>query len=220
MPDTAVLTRAIVGCVSEDDMMVARPTAFYPSPEITPGEFEEYVAGQLLGSAASAVSNLTVAIHEKIVGTDGAYAFDATVRYQFAGMSFLVVVEAKLHKNPIKRELVQVLQQKVQSVGAHKGVMVCTSPYQLGAIAFARVHGIALATVTEGRFVYATRDALPSPRLSREGAPDRFAAPPLVACYYALGDKPGVLRPWLMSPGDEEYPGHVAKFLLGCPVRD
>jgi len=38
--------------------------------------------------------------------------FDATVRYQLAGMSFLVVVEAKLHKNPIKRELVQILSRR------------------------------------------------------------------------------------------------------------
>jgi hypothetical protein len=34
--------------------------------------------------------------------------FDATVRYELAGMAFLTLVEAKLHKNPIKRETVQV----------------------------------------------------------------------------------------------------------------
>jgi hypothetical protein len=55
----------------------------------------------------------------------------STVRYQFGGLSILVLVEAKLHKNPIKRKLVQVLYQKVQRAGAHKGVMVSTAPYQL-----------------------------------------------------------------------------------------
>jgi hypothetical protein len=110
--------------VSDDDAIMARPTAFYPQPKITPGEFEEFVAGQLLGRLPE-VSNLTVTVHERITGADGAYDFDATVRYQFAGMSFLVVVEAK---NPIKRELVQILRQKALSVGAHKGVMVSTSP--------------------------------------------------------------------------------------------
>lgn len=83
----------------------------------------------------------------------GTFDFDATARYQFAGMSFLVLVEAKLHKNPIKRELVLVLYQKILSVGAHKGVMVSTAPYQAGAVAFAKTHGIALVTVTEGRFI-------------------------------------------------------------------
>jgi hypothetical protein len=200
--------------------MIARPTAFYPGPETTPGEFEEFVATQLLGAAASQVSDLIVAVREKVTGADGTYEFDATVRYQFAGMSFLVVVEAKLHKNPIKRELVQVLQQKAQSVGAHKGVMVSTSPYQLGAVVFARAHGIALATVTEGRFVFATRDALPSPRRQPEGTGGLSAEPSLVACYYGLGDRPGVLRLRPMCPGDEEYPGDVAKLLLGCPASD
>ena len=31
-----------------------------------------------------------------------------------------------MHKNPIKRETVQVLHQKLQSVGAQKGVLVST----------------------------------------------------------------------------------------------
>ena len=79
---------------------------------LTPAQFEELVV-QLLGSAEPVVDNLAVTLHEKITGVDGIYDFDATVRYRFAGMSFLVLVEAKLHKNPIKRELVQVLHQKV-----------------------------------------------------------------------------------------------------------
>ena len=49
-------------------------------------------------------------------------------------MEFLIVVEAKKHRYPIKRELVQVLHSKIQSVGAHKGVMVSTAPYQNGAL--------------------------------------------------------------------------------------
>jgi hypothetical protein len=95
-------------------------------------KFEEVVAGELLGAAGSEVDDLTVTVHEKIIGADGAYDFDVTVRYRFAGMAFLVVVEAKMHRNPIKRELVQVLHQKIRSVGAHKGVMVATSPYAGG----------------------------------------------------------------------------------------
>jgi hypothetical protein len=108
-------------------MSTARVTAQFPPPDITPEEIEEYVA-QLLSSTEPLVDNLTVMIHDKIEGSDGAYDFDATVRYQLAGMSFLVLVEAKRHKNPIKRELVQVLHQKVQSVGGHKGVMISTAP--------------------------------------------------------------------------------------------
>jgi hypothetical protein len=116
--------------VSEDETRVARPTAMYPPPDITPGEFEQFVAEQLIGSAYPEVDDLKLTLHEKITRPDGTYDFDATIRFNVAGMSFLVLVEAKHHKNPIKRELIQVLHQKVQSVGAHKGVMVSTAPYQ------------------------------------------------------------------------------------------
>lgn len=164
------------------------------------------------------MSNLTVALHEKIRSADGTYDFDATVRYQFAGMSFLVVVEAKLHKNPIRRELVQVLQQKAHSVGAHKAVMVATAPYQAGAVAFARAHGIALATVTEGRFVFGMRGAVPAPCLSREEANEHSNPPSFIAQYYAFSDGPVAMRPYLMSPDDDEYACHIAEFLLGRPA--
>lgn len=101
-------------------MLDDRGSARYPHPAITPAEFEQFVAGELLGAAGSEVADLVVTPHEKITGVDGAYDFDTTVRYRFAGMAFLVIVEAKLHRNPIKREQVQVLQQKIHSVGAHK----------------------------------------------------------------------------------------------------
>lgn len=205
--------------MSEDDTRVARPTAFYAQPEITPGEFEEFVAKQLIGPADSEVNGLSINLHEKIAGADGTYDFDATVRYHFAGMSFLVVVEAKLHKNPIKRELVQVLYQKVQSVGAHKGVMISTAPYQTGAVVFAKKHGIALVTVTEGRFLYETRDVLPVPQMSREEAAERFGVPTFVGHYYGPGDEPGSTRVRLLSPDSGEYSQHVAELLLGRPSQ-
>jgi hypothetical protein len=203
--------------VSEDDTRVARPTAFYAQPEITPGDFEEFVAKQLIGPADSEVNDLSISLHEKIAGVDGKYDFDATVRYNFAGMSFLVIVEAKLHKNSIKRELVQVLYQKVQSVGAHKGVMVSTAPYQTGAVVFAKKHGIALVTVTEGRFLYETRDVLPAPLMSCEEATERFGVPPFAGHYYGPGDEPGSTRVWLLSPDTAEYSQNVAELLLGRP---
>ena len=179
--------------------------AFYPPPDITPSEFEEFVAGQLLGSAEPEVSNLHISLHEKITGTDGTYE-----------LSFLVLVEAKLHKNPIKRELVQVLYQTVQSAGAHKGVMVSTAPHQTGAVRFAQVHGIALATVTEGRFLYEARDALPTPQLSRAEAAARLGYPTFISHYYESGDKMGSIRVWSLLPGDDEYTRDVADLLLGA----
>jgi hypothetical protein len=46
-------------------------------------------------------------LHDKLEGVDGSYHFDATVRSELGRMRLVVVVEAKRHKDPIKRELVQ-----------------------------------------------------------------------------------------------------------------
>src|SRR5215510_4705136 len=104
-----------------DDTGVDFVTAFHPPADISPAQFEEFVA-QLFNSAAQTVDDLDVAVHEPITGVDGTYNFDAVVRYRWAGTSFLVIVEAKRHKNPVKREAVQALHQKAQSIGATKAL--------------------------------------------------------------------------------------------------
>jgi len=196
-----------------DDTEVNRATAHYPSADISPEEFEEFVT-TLFDSTGQIVNGLTVTPHEKIIGVDGTYNFDATVRYEFAGMSFLVLVEAKRHNNSIKRDLVQILYQKVQSVGAHKGVMISTAPYQKGAVEFAKTHGVALVTVTEGQFTFETKDRLPSPAMSREEAAERFNVPMFVGHHYGAGGEPGSTSVTLVSP---EHPEYVAELLLGVP---
>ncbi|WP_405142250.1 restriction endonuclease [Sphaerisporangium sp. NBC_01403] len=198
-----------------NESAVARVTAHYPPAEISPGEFEEFVT-ELLGSAQQFVTDLKITLHEKIEGIDGTYDFDATVRYTFAGMSFLLLVEAKRHKNPIKRELIQILYQKVQSVGGHKGVMFSTAPYQRGALEFARKHGIALATVTEGRFTYETKSWNKPPPLSREAAA-RLGFPTFVGHHYGIGSEPNSTSLTLLSP---EYPEYVADLLFDCSIAE
>lgn len=149
----------------------------YPAPDITPGEFESFVADLFGAVMDDAIEDLRVKVQEAVQGVDGEYKFDATVRYRLGGMDFLVVVEAKKHKNSIERELVQVLKDKVHSVGAQKGVMIATAPFQSGAIEYAGTHGIALVKVTEGRYTFETRGGDPQPVMTREearalGSPD------------------------------------------------
>lgn len=197
--------------MSEPDEAIARPTAHYPPADLTPAEFEQFVTSLFDALKVSgAVVNLRVENHEVIRGVDGTYDFDATVRYELGGMDFLILVEAKRHKNPIKRETVQVLHQKLQSVGAHKAVLVSTAPFQQGALDFALVHGIALVTVTEGRFTYQARGSLPPPALSREQARAR-GIPTFVGHAYRRGDRPGSVGVTVVSP---DYPEHLADHLL------
>jgi Protein of unknown function (DUF4238) len=72
----------------------------------------------------------------------------------------------------------------MQSVGAHKGVMFSTSGFQRGAVDFAKTHGIALVSVTEGRFMYETKSAERRPALTREEAKEMWNLPTFAGqCY-------------------------------------
>jgi hypothetical protein len=198
----------------DGDQEIARETAHYPAAKITPAEFEQFVV-ELLESVEPLVESLEVTLHDKIEGIDGVYDFDATVKFVLAGMRFLVLVEAKRHKNPIKRELVQVLHDKLRSVGAQKAAMIATAPYQRGALDYAKTHGVALATVTEGRFTFETKAFGEREAMSRQQAADRFGLPKFVGHAYGSGDEPASTSMTLLSA---EYPSYIAEALFGVSV--
>ncbi|MFD3747998.1 restriction endonuclease [Nocardia sp. NPDC058633] len=144
---------------------------------ITPAEFEAFVADLFEAAMGDPIEDLRVAVQESIQGVDGQYKIDATVRFRLGGMDFLVLVEAKKHTGSIERQVVQVLKDKMHSVGAQKGVVIATAPFQSGAIDYAEMHGIALVTVSEGRFTFESRGAGTDSELTREearvlGSPD------------------------------------------------
>lgn len=182
----------------------------YPPADMTAGEFEAFVVAQFQQTQPY-VEDLRVKLHDVVQGADGSYDFDATVRFSLAGMALLVVVEAKRHKNPIKRDVVQTLQSKIQSVGAHKGVVVSTAPFQKGALDFALAHGIALVKVTEGRFTYETKSASPPAVLSREDASLYFGLPIFVGHCYSKGSKADSVACTVVT----EQPDYAARLLLG-----
>jgi hypothetical protein len=104
-----------------------------------------------------------------------------------------------------------VLHRKLQSVGAQKAVMISNAPYQRGALAYAREHGIALATVIEGRFAFETRAAGPSSVASRQQA-EALGLPALVGHAYLPGAARRSIRVDTLSP---RRPGRVAEALFG-----
>lgn len=187
----------------------------YPPADATPAEFEQFVV-EVFRATGPEVGELEVQLHERVAGGDGEYDMDGTVRFRWGGVDFLVLIEAKMHKNPIKRDVVQVLNQKVQSTGAHKGVVVSTSNFQKGALEFAKEHGIALVEVTEGRFTYHTRSATDTAPMTREEAADRFGLPTFVGHCYGPADTPGST---LITVISTEHPDYICQLLLGIPAR-
>jgi hypothetical protein len=186
----------------------------YPGPDITGDEFERFVV-DIFESVVPKPNGYRVALKERMEGgTDGTFEFDATIRFQVADANYLTVVEAKRHKNAIKRELVLALHSKAQSVGAHKAVMVSTSKYQSGALEFAKIHGIALVSVTERRFTYETKSATPPLPLSRDETAAHFGLPTFVGHCYHAGETLDSTRVTLISTRDPDF---IRELLMTLP---
>jgi restriction system protein len=116
--------------------------------ELTPSEFEEHVR-EMLGLSGCDLSDLRITRREVLQGAEGGYEIDVIVRFSALNANFVVLVECKHHKSPIKRDVVQVLFDRIRSTGAHKGIVFATSTFQRGAIEYAKQHGIALVKVTD-----------------------------------------------------------------------
>jgi restriction system protein len=132
------------------------PGLFDAPVNLTPNEFEIEVAS-LIQKLGITLSEFEVRRLPKINAADGTYEIDITARFEALGVSFLVLIECKHHKNPIKREVVQVLNDRLRAVAGHKGMIFSTSKFQKGAIDYAQAHGIALVQIADGKTSYNTR---------------------------------------------------------------
>ncbi len=124
--------------------------------KVTPEKFEEMTA-KYLRDLKRELNEFTVTKHATLRGPDGEFVLDAVARFEVFGAEFVVVIECKHHKHPVKRELIQVLRDKARSVKAQKAMMFSTGGFQKGAIAYAKSQGIALVHFTEGGPIYETR---------------------------------------------------------------
>lgn len=132
-----------------------------PDLEISATEFERWVRNWIVKQGGE-LTSLEVTHNVKVEAYDSTYQIDVLAKFHaFAGAEFTVLIECKKYRNAVERELVQVLHDKVRSVGAHKGMLFTTSGFQSGAIKYARAHGIALVSITDGAAAYETRSAFP-----------------------------------------------------------
>jgi restriction system protein len=120
----------------------------YPRPKLSPREFELAVK-RTLDAESSTVADYQSSHREVLDGSDGSYEIDIVIRFGFGDLSYLTLVECKAYGSPVKRDKVAELWAKLQSTGAHKGVLFSTSGFQSGALKFALKHGIALVHVAD-----------------------------------------------------------------------
>lgn len=149
----------------------------WPSFEITPKAYEEAVAA-IAGAMGLELVDWQVKHLDPVEGLDGTYIIDVTARFKLAGMDFLILFECKRHKDPVKRSDVQVLLTKLQSTGAHKGVVVAATGFQSGAVKFAEAHGIACVRLVDNAWTYFTRHTTATPPPVLTGAYSGYALTP------------------------------------------
>jgi len=127
---------------------------------LTPSDFELLVKGILDRAAGTLVDYQSE--HQGVLnGMDGDYVIDVVATFSALGAKFVVLVECKHHNRKIERQDVQVLHSKLQSLGAHKGMLFSVSGFQSGAVEYAEAHGIALVEVATGISNWHTRGAGP-----------------------------------------------------------
>ncbi|MBD9478868.1 restriction endonuclease [Pseudoxanthomonas sp. PXM02] len=124
--------------------------------ELTPRQFELAVKG-ILDAACGGLESYESKHLEKFSASDGDYEIDVTARFNALGANFLVLVECKHHKRKIERQDVQVLDARIRSMNAHKGMIFSTSGFQAGAISYADEHGIALVRLVDGKSNWFTK---------------------------------------------------------------
>jgi len=122
-------------------------TTIHDPITLSPEAFEREVQ-RILEKCGADLDSFRTTHREKLCASDGVYQIDVTARFSALGAHFVVLVECKHQKNPVKREVVQVLRDKVQSLGANKGMLFSTATFQKGAVAYALKHGIALIRIT------------------------------------------------------------------------
>ena len=117
--------------------------------EITPTEFEKEVLNFFQDEPFN--FKIIEVVHDKNLRIRAQnYQIDVYFEHEAHGLRYKTLVECKRHKGSIKREVIQVLYNKVQETGSNKGVLVSASDFQTGAIEFAKEKGIALIRILNG----------------------------------------------------------------------
>ena len=115
---------------------------------ITPTEFEKLCTKKLEEIAAEKqLPDFQITHNEIVHASDGNYQID--IRATFSALNVLIIIfcECKCYKAKVQRDVVMLLDQKLKSCGANKGIVMAVNGFQSGAIEYAKQHGIALLNI-------------------------------------------------------------------------
>lgn len=97
------------------------------------------------------LADFTIEHDKQIEAYDGVYQIDVFAEYTALGSKIKVLVECKKKDTRrVERDEASNLYDKIQSIGAHKGILISTTGFQRGTVQYAKAHGIALWQICDG----------------------------------------------------------------------
>jgi len=172
--------------------------------DISPDEFESHVR-DWIASAHDGPIDFTVTKKQMVAGDGGEYEIDVLARFSiFGGAEVTVLIECKKYKNPVKRDLVMVLESKLRDTKAQKAMLFSTSGFQSGAIQFAQKHNIALLKVSDESTSYLTKAqsfVVPQQTGSYVGWLIHETENESIGMRLVSKEEPHALNAWLASDG-------------------
>lgn len=170
---------------------------------LTPGEYELAVKDILDGAGVS-LSEFATKHLESVEGVDGSYVIDVTARFSALGANFLVLIECKHERRKVERQAVQVLNDKLRSTGAQKGMLFSVAGFQEGAVQYADVHGIALVHLADGGTSWVTKSFGP------KTPPPSWANIPAHVGWWCHGNRMSIMSSEI---------GEYTREALGLPAK-
>lgn len=136
---------------------------------MTPTEFELHCMEILWGYAEEEKLPAFKIEHDvKLTSSDGTYQIDVYATYTALGAEMKILAECKQYKKRVGRDKVEVLESRLRSLGAQKGILLSTAGFQSGAIQFAEKHGIALIQVFDTRVNWYSHSSWPDAEIQED----------------------------------------------------
>lgn len=136
---------------------------------MTPTEFELHCMEILQGYAEEEKLPAFKIEHDvKLTASDGTYQIDVYATYTALGAEMKILAECKQYKKRVGRDKVEVLESRLHSLGAQKGLLLSTAGFQSGAIQFAEKHGIALIQVFDTRVNWYSHSSGPDAEIQED----------------------------------------------------
>ena len=123
--------------------------------DLSPTEFEKYCLDIIQEYAEEEkLKNFHIEHNKKIQTHDGIYQIDIYAEFVVLNVQMRMLIECKKYDKPVGRDKVEILANRLQSIGAQKGILISTSGFQSGAARYAKEHGIALWQIMDNSVKY------------------------------------------------------------------